>query len=198
MIAGQMAQGNPYQKQSSYTGDWRNLISQLQHGVNGVNSVANQQYQQAVQQGQAAMGSMARGSARPGMAQMAMGRQADATQGLAAGSALARSQEQAQQQSMLGSAIQGAGQMEAQVNQANQQAWMTLLGQRLGLNAQQFQALLAREQLKQQQAMLPSGFERMVKIGGDIGQMLSGGSGGGANQEGKAAGGGMPIPPIPV
>ena len=154
-------QGSPYQQQSSYTQDWRSLINQLQNG-NPAGSVAAGQYRQTLQDTGAQASAMSRGSVRPGAGRAAMNMQAQNAQGLAAGSAQAFAQEAAQNQAQLGSAIQGATQAEAQVNRANQDAWMQMMAQRLGLNQAQFQAILAQEQMKMQQG---SPLDKLLKMG---------------------------------
>lgn len=162
-----MGQGGPYQQKSSYTGGWNDLISRIGSGP----SVAAMQYQNAVQQGQAGVASMARGSVRPGMAREALNRQADMTQGLAQGSSMAAAQEQESRNQQMNSALQNATMAENRVNEANQNAWQNLLMRRQQLDSDQYQAILERERIRQQQAALPTGFERVMGMAGKVGEM---------------------------
>lgn len=164
----------PYVGPNPYEGGWQRLIGQLEGQANGTGpSLAQAQYQRAAQDQQAAIGSLARSSARPGAARAAMMQQAKVGQGLASGSAEAMLQEQTQARAMLGSALGSAGSAAWQRDGANQQAWMALLGEQLGLDAQQFQALLQREQFKMQQANQPTGFERLMGLAGQGAQLYA-------------------------
>lgn len=170
---GQQRQGSgtgPYMGANPYQQDWRGLISQLQAGNP---SLAANQYRQASQDSQASIGSMARASNRPGASRAAMAQQARVGQGMAAGSATAMMEEQASNRAQLGGALSGAGQADFQRDSSNQQAWMNLLGQQLGLDQQQLQAIIQREQMKQQQAMMPTMWERGLGVASQIGQFAA-------------------------
>lgn len=172
---GQQGQG-PYAGKNPYQGGWDSLISQLQSAP----SMAQQQYQRASQDNQAAIGGLARGSNQPGTLRSAMTQQAKIGQGMASGSASAMTEEQASNRQQLGGALAGAGQAQWQRDQANQQAWQQMLQQQFGLDAQQFQAIMERERIKQQIAMQPSDMERYMGFVGQVGQFAAAGGMGGA------------------
>lgn len=167
-LGGYLGQGGrgPYVGQNKYQGGWDSLIQQLQSAP----SLAAQQYRQASQDSQAAIGGLARGSNRPGAQRAAMVQQAKVGQGMAGGSATAMMEEQASNRQQLGGALAGAGQAQWQRDQANQQAWQQMLQQQFGLDQNQFQAILQREQMRQQQSMQPSSLERGLGVASQIGQ----------------------------
>lgn len=167
----------PYVGDNPYQGGWNSLIQQLQ-GAGG--SLAQAQYQRAQQDNQAAVGGLARANNRPGAFRAAMAQQAKIGQGLAAGSSEAMLQEQMQNRQQLGSALQGAGQAQWQRDSANQNAFMDLMARQLGLDMDQFQAILAREKMRQEKANAPTGLERALNTASQIGGFV-GGSGMGKN-----------------
>jgi hypothetical protein len=146
----------PFVGANPYEGGWKSLIEQLQGQANGTGpSLAGAQYNRAAQDQQAAIGSLARGAARPGATRAAMMQQARVGQGLASGSAEAVLQEQNAARGQLGAALSGAGQASFQRDAANQQGWLTLLASQLGIEGAELAQLQA-------EANSPTGFERMM------------------------------------
>ena len=156
-LGGYLGQGRgPYVGNNPYQQGWDSLISQLQGGGP---SLADAQYRRATQEGNAAIMGLARSNNRPGAFRAAMVQQAKANQGLAAGSAEAALQEQMQNRQMLGSALSNAGQAQWQRDAANQNAWQTLLQQQMGLDSDQYQAQVQREQMRG-----PSPFQQLAGV----------------------------------
>lgn len=149
----------PYVGANPYRQGWDSLISQLQSGP----SLAEAQYRRAAQEGNAAIMGLARANNRPGSFRAALIQQAKANQGLAAGSAEAALQEQTQNRQLLGSALTNAGQAQWQRDAANQQAWQQLLQQQMGLDMDQAQMMLQKEQIR---ANSPTAFQQLAGIGG--------------------------------
>ena len=135
---GAMLQGrNPFAGQ-----EWNPLIQQLQQQASGQGpSMAEQQYRQASQQTMSGLQSLSRGSGSPGAAREAMLQQARVGQGMAQGVTQARTQEMLGAQGNLAQAL-GAR------DQINQQSYLNVLAQQLGLNEQQLRAMLANQQYK--------------------------------------------------
>lgn len=121
--------------QSPFAGqDWNGLIKQLQDRASGKNSLAQQNYNLNSQNTVNALSSMSRGSANPDAAREAMIQEGRIGQGQAAGAALAGTQEQMAAQSGLQDAM-------GTRDKINSLAYQQLLGQQLGLSAEQMKAL---------------------------------------------------------
>lgn len=126
---------------SPFAGDeWGALIGQLQQRASGQGpSLAEMDYRRAAQDTVAALGSLSRGSATPGAARAAMIQQGRIGQGMAAGLAQARTAEQMAAQQALTGAL-GAR------DQLNQNAYLNVLAQQLGLSMGQLNALQGNQQ----------------------------------------------------
>lgn len=101
----------------------------------------------------AALGSLARGSASPAAAREAMIQQGRTGQGMAAGVATARTQEQLGAQSALAGALSSRDQL-------NQNAYLDILGKQLGLSEQQLKAIIANQQFKVGMQNSPTNFQK--------------------------------------
>lgn len=191
--------GNPYGQAAqvgggTYDQNYANYVKGLEDMAAGRGpSLAEKQYKAAsAQQMQnvAAQGASGRGNPNIAARHVAEG-QAQIGQGLAAGVAQARTNEQMQAQQQLGGALAGASQneyqrqalnaqLQQQSNLANQQAWLQMLQQKMGLSSEQAQNLLGYYQaLAAQQgafANSPTGFDRFMNVIGTIGGL--GGLGG--------------------
>lgn len=137
MLMNQMGSGSPYISNSPQTGNWSNLIKQLQLQSSGqgpslagdaYNNASNNAMNQAIAMSH---GSTA-GSARAGINQLG-----NVQSGMANGLANARNQEIMGARSQLGGAITGAEQTDIQRQKANQDAWLQLLNQQMGLTKAQ-------------------------------------------------------------
>jgi hypothetical protein len=107
---------------------------------------------------------MAQGSASPAAAREAMMQQGRVGQGMAAGVAQARTQEQLGAQSALAQAL-------GQRDQLNQNAYLDVLGKQLGLSEAELRAMIANQQYKVGMAGQPTNGQKWVGA-------LSGGLGG--------------------
>lgn len=135
-----MAQGNPYmQGQSPQAGNQSALIQMLQQAANGQGpSLAGDAYRQASEQAMNNALAMSHG-ASAGSARAATNQLGNINQGLANGLATARNQEIVGARGQLGGAINMADQSQMARDKANQDAWLQLMMQRLGLTRQQMQ-----------------------------------------------------------
>lgn len=186
--------------QDPYRGDWSSLIAQLQAQARGEGpSLAEQQYRAAQQDTVSALTSQGRASGSAGAGRMAAQRIGQAGQGLAQGVAQARTAEQMGAYGMLTGALTGGSnsafqreglnaqlgqsannlnaQLQAGANQSNQQAWLTMLGQQLGLSEAQLQALIAQLNAQagvdQVNAGQPSAFDQLLGAATGIGVGLA-------------------------
>lgn len=115
--------------------DWNGLVSQLTARANGTGpSLAEQEYRNASGDQAAAFAGAAHGGASPASFRQAAIQQGQIGQGLASGVTQARTNEQTQAQGALAQAL-GAR------DQLNQGAYLNILGQQLGLSAEQLKAL---------------------------------------------------------
>lgn len=132
--------------QSAFAGqEWGGLIKQLQDRAAGVGpSLAEQQYRAASQNTTSALGSMSRGSASPGAARQALIQQGRVGQGMAAGVATARTEEQM-------GATQALTQALGTRDQLNQGAYLDILAQQLGLSRAQLEALTGNADRRERQ-----------------------------------------------
>lgn len=121
---------------SAFAGEeWGGLIGQLQRQASGQGpSLAEQQYRSAAQDTTNSLSSMARGSASPAAARQAMIQRGRVGQGMAAGVATARTQEQMAATSALSQALSSR-------DQINSNAYLDLLAAQLGLSRAQLDAL---------------------------------------------------------
>lgn len=175
-----LGQQSPYTQaqqvgRDPYGGGWGQLVSQLQNQANGTGpSAAQQAYRTASQDSMGQLSGMAAGSASPGAAREAMLQQGRIGQGMASGLASARTQEQMAAQGMLGQALTGAGnsafqrdslnaQLQQQNGANNQNAWLNILGQQLGLNKDQLQAMLGNQNYAATVAGQPNGLQRLLQ-----------------------------------
>lgn len=123
---------------------WGDLITQLQQRASGQGpSLATQNYNMASQNTVNALTSMANGSQSPGAARDAMIQMGKVGQGQAAGLAQAGTMEQQGAQESLTKAL-GAR------DQLNQNAVLDVLGKKLGLNKDQYNAVMNRQQMSNQ------------------------------------------------
>lgn len=122
------------------SGDWDSVIASLKDRAmgNGM-SQAGMAFQKASQEGVNNLASLSQGSANPEMARTALIQQGRMGQGLAAGYAQAQMAEQAQNSGLLNQALTGRDQL-------NQNAYLQILQQQLGLSQQQLRALLGDQQ----------------------------------------------------
>lgn len=143
-----MAQKYAYLGANPYQGGWDALIGQLRQQASGQGpSLAAQQYQQANQTAMANQLAMARAGRSPGAAYNASNNMNALNQGLSAGVAQARTQEQLGSQQALAGALSGAGNADLQRALANQQAYWSMIQQK---NAQ------------------PSDFEKVMGVGSQL------------------------------
>jgi hypothetical protein len=157
-IQGLMAGQSPW-TQNTYGGQWSGLIGQLQQQANGAGpgggpSPAEQAYNQALGNSNAQLSSMAQGSANPDLARQAMLQQGQAAQGQTAGLAQAQTQYQLGSQQALASALGQAGSQSLQQQGMNQQTYMGMLGQQLGLSEAQLKALQGNQGYAQGMAQI--------------------------------------------
>lgn len=131
---GFLNQGNPYIKDNPYAGGFDSLIKQLQDQSKGIGpSLAGQAYNAGNQNAMAGQLAMAHGSGSAGAGRMAAQNLGNIQQGQAQGYAQARTGEQLGAMSQLGGALNSASQNNFQFQHANQQAWLDMLMQQLGL-----------------------------------------------------------------
>lgn len=115
--------------------DWNGLITQLQQRAAGTApSLAGMAYNRGMADTGSQLSAMSRGSASPGAAYAAMRQMGNLGEGQAAGYAQARTAE-------MQSAQQGLTSVLGARDQLNQQAYLNLLGQQLGLSQSQLKAL---------------------------------------------------------
>lgn len=159
--------GGMLQGRSPYAGaEWGGLISQLQNQAAGRGpSVAQDAYAQASQNTTANLRSMANGSSSPAAARMAMMEQGRVGQGMAQGLASARTQEQLGAQSALGQAL-GAR------DQLNQNAYLDVLRNQLGLSNGQLRAAELNQGWKGQKSQ--QDIDRKKMAYGAVGTVLGG------------------------
>lgn len=122
--------------QSPFAGaEWGGLISQLQQQASGQGpSLAEQTYRGAAMDTTNSLSSMARGSGSPAAARAAMIERGRVGQGMQAGVATARTQEQLGAQGALAGALSSRDQL-------NQGAYLDILAAQLGLSRSQLEAL---------------------------------------------------------
>lgn len=139
--------GGMLQGQSPFASkDWGGLISQLQARASGQGpSVAQMQYQQAMGNANNQLSGMAHGGGSPAAFRQAAIEQGRTGQGLAQGSALARTQEM---QAAQGS-LQGALGTRDTINSS---AYQNILQQQLGLSSQNVNAHLGLQNANNQAA----------------------------------------------
>lgn len=137
LTSGALAQGSPYMGANPYAGNYNQLINTLQGRANGQGpNLAGDAYNQAAANAQNEVASLARGNS-PGAARAAIQQYGNIGQGLANGYATARNQEMVGATGQLGQALNGASNANFQTQQANQQAWLQILAQQLGLTKAQ-------------------------------------------------------------
>lgn len=110
---------------------------------------------------------MSQGSATPGAARQAMIQQGRTGQGMAAGLATARTQEQLGAQGALTQAL-GAR------DQLNQGAYLNVLAQQLGLSEAQLRAMMGNQQYAVGMASAPQKLTKGERIASFLGQVASG------------------------
>lgn len=129
-IGDQLAGRSPFA-----SGGWDPAINRLEGMASGTApSLAEMQYRSASMDTTSALSSMARGSASPAAARQAMIQQGRVGQGMAAGVAQARTNEQMQANNAL---IQALGSRD----QLNQNAYLDMLAAKLGLSRAELEAL---------------------------------------------------------
>lgn len=185
--------------QDPWQSGWASLIQQLQDQAAGRGpSLAVQQYQRASGDAMAQQTALARGGRTAGGARQAAQNLGAVQQGMASGSAMARTQEQMGAIGQLGGALSGAGNAQYQrdalqaqlaqqnnqfnasaqnqVNAQNQAAYLNILAQQLGLSASQLQALIARASIN---ANAKSPLDTLLGMGSQLGGLAHLGGGGG-------------------
>lgn len=137
-IAPYLQQGNPYVSGASpQQGNYNALIKMLQERASGSGpSVAGDAYKQASDNSMNNAMALSHGSS-PGAARAALQQIGGINQGLAQGYASARNQEMSSATGQLGGAIGSADNSQLQRDKANQEAWLNMLAQQLGLTRQQ-------------------------------------------------------------
>lgn len=100
-----------------------------------------------------ALGAMSRGSASPAAAREAMMQQSRIGQGMAAGAATARTQEQMGAQNALAQALGSRDQL-------NQNSYLDILGKQLGLSEAQLRGIIANQQYKVGMQNAPTNFQK--------------------------------------
>lgn len=152
--------------------DWGGLISQLKDRAAGTgDSLAKQNYNMANQNTVNSISSIARGSGSPGAMQEAMLQAGRVGQGQAAGLATAGIQEQQAAQTTLGQTLNARDGL-------NQNAYLNILGQQLGLSMGQLRALngdqqFVTDQNKVNQANEAAKYQALASLlaaGGKIGK----------------------------
>lgn len=137
MLMNQMGSGSPYLVNSQQTGNWNGLIKQLQQQSNGQGpSLAGDAYNNASNNAMSQAIAMSHGSTA-GAARAGMNQLGNVQAGMANGLANARNQEIMGARSQLGGAINGAEQTDLARQKANQDAWLQLLNQQMGLTKAQ-------------------------------------------------------------
>lgn len=130
-------QGNPYVGPSGQAGNYNSLIQMLQQRAGGGGpSVAGDAYKQAAADNQSRLQTMSYGSS-PGAARAAIQQMGNVGQGLAQGYGAARNAEMVGATGQLTGAINGADQSQLARDKANQEAWLQMMIQRLGLTKSQ-------------------------------------------------------------
>lgn len=141
-LGGLMDGQNPFAGQ-----EWGGLIKQLQDQAAGRGpSLAMDAYRTASQDTTAGLSSMAHGSASPAAARQAMIQQGRVGQGLAAGLATARTQEQMGAQSALAGAL-------GQRDTLNQNAYLDVLAKQLGMSRAEMEALAGNRDARNAKAI---------------------------------------------
>lgn len=166
--------GSPYVGASGQAGNYGALVNMLMQRANGGGpSVAGDAYKQAAADNQSRLQTMSYGSS-PGAARAAIQQMGNVGQGLAQGYGAARNAEMVGATGQLTGAISAADNSQLARDKANQEAWLQMLMQRLGLTRAQM-----------------GGKTNMDIIGG-----LGKGAGEAAAMPGGAgaAGGGIPLP----
>lgn len=133
-----LQQGNPYMAANSpYKQNYGALVSMLTDRANGNGpSIAGDAYKQAASDAQSRNLTMSYGSS-PGSARAAIQQMGNMNQGLATGYASARNQEMIGAGNQLTGAINSADQSQMARDKANQDAWLRMLAERLGLTKAQ-------------------------------------------------------------
>lgn len=133
-----LQQGNPYiNNTSSQNGNYNGLISQLQQSANGEGpSLAGDAYNRASGDAVAAQAAFSHGN-NAGAARQAAMNIGGIQQGLAQGYGAARNQEVMGARGQLGQVVQAADQSQLQRDKANQEAWLNMLAQQMGLTRAQ-------------------------------------------------------------
>jgi hypothetical protein len=185
-INGMLAGQSPFASQ-----DWGSLISQLQQRASGAhpeNSLAVQNFNMAQGQQNANLSSLAN-SGDPGARQAAIQAQGRVAEGNSAGLALAGTQEQQAAQAQLGQTLSARDQL-------NQNAYLNMLQQQLGLSTQQLHALGMDQQFTVQQNQINQQNQaaQMGALGSLAGALakLNPGGGGAAAPTNWYAGSGIP------
>jgi len=138
MLQNQMAGGSPYMQGNPYQGDFGSLIKQLQDQAAGRGpSVAQNAYNAASQNNMAQQMAMSVGGASAGAGRQAAQNMGNIGQGMAQGLASARTGEETAAQQGLGGVLNAASNQNFQYGHANQQAWLDMLAQQLGLTKTQ-------------------------------------------------------------
>jgi hypothetical protein len=177
MLQQTLAGGSPYATNGYNNTAANQQISTLGNMAAGVGpSVAQQQYNQTMGQGAAALAGAAHGGSSPAAFRSAATQMGQLTEGSAAGAAQARTQEQMSANQALTGALSSQGQMNNQVNQFNAGAYGGYLGQYLGLSQEQLQALMSDQSAKlgyqnaanQQAAAQDSAFAGVLGAGASL------------------------------
>lgn len=129
-----LQQGNPYVgAQSPQAGNYGALVNMLmQRAQGGGPSIAGDAYNQAAADQQGRLLTMSHGGS-PGAARAAVQQMGNIGQGLSQGYASARNQEMVGATGQLTGAINSADASQLNRDKANQEAWLQMLMQRLGL-----------------------------------------------------------------
>lgn len=175
-LNGFMDQGNPYiSARGPQQGNYNSLIQMLQARANGSGpSIAGDAYKQAAADNQSRLQTMSYGSS-PGAARAAVQQMGNVGQGLAQGYGAARNSEMVGATGQLTGAIGAADQSQLARDRANQEAWLQMMMQRLGLTKAQMGGKTNMDILG-----------GLIKGGGEAAAMPGGGAAGAA--------GAMPLP----
>lgn len=159
LIGDQMGGRNPFVGADPYGGDYAALIEQLRSQMNpGANGLAEQQYRRASADNFAQQQAMARGGRSYSAGRQAAQGLGQINQGMASGLAEAGTRERMGAAQTLGGVLQGASGADFARQNANSQAWLQLLAAKLGLSAQQLQALMGQKTgMEQLGGLLQSG-----------------------------------------
>jgi len=162
--------------------DWNTLIGQLQARANGTApSVAGNAFKQASQTAQNSLSSLAANSAAPGATRAAIMQQGKINQGMAQGYSQAALQEQQGAEGALQNALSTR-------DQINQQSYLNLLNQQMGLSQAQLRALQGNQGVGVQEQQIGAAQSAatwnalggltagLAKIGGGSGGSSSGGT----------------------